>query len=443
MLGGLLVALAGWRGIFWFNLGFGLAALAAAAWTLPESSDPQGRKLDVPGLVTGVIAVSALTFAVIEGENAGFSTWWIELLFALAAVAAVLFVMIERRTGDPVVRLEYFRIPAYSSANAVAFATSFGLFAVFFFTALYLQVQAKFSGGEIALEFLAMAVAMVVAGQVAGAWTAARGPRCADGARLPARRAAGCSPSTRCSRPTSRSRPARGRARGGRLRPRAGARRGDRVGARDRAGRALGDGGVDREHEPRARRRARGRDPRRGHQRPARRRARRRKLGGLGVPPDLQQLVVHAVTHGGLPANAALAILANPVVAAEALPPGHPREDPRRRDDRVRATRSTWGSWSRRVILLAGAGGLAASRSRGFPSRDSVNADAIRRTASSSSARGGADVQPREARGPARRRSGPGLSATLPRSRNASAGSSPSPSSRQSSQARYPACGGM
>jgi hypothetical protein len=43
------------------------------------------------------------------------------------------------------------------------------------------------------------------------------------------------------------------------------------------------------------------------------------KLGGLGVPSDLQQLVVHAVTHGGLPANAELAMLANPVVAAEAL----------------------------------------------------------------------------------------------------------------------------
>src|SRR5580765_955265 len=56
VLGGVLVALAGWRGIFWFNVGFGLLALAAAAITLPESSDPQGRKLDLPGLVTGVVA---------------------------------------------------------------------------------------------------------------------------------------------------------------------------------------------------------------------------------------------------------------------------------------------------------------------------------------------------------------------------------------------------
>ena len=64
-----------------------LLALAAAAVTLPESSDPQGRQLDVPGLVTGVVAVSALTFAVIEGENVGFSSGGSTLLFVLAAVA--------------------------------------------------------------------------------------------------------------------------------------------------------------------------------------------------------------------------------------------------------------------------------------------------------------------------------------------------------------------
>src|SRR6185437_15692139 len=80
-------------------------------------------------------------------------------------------------SGDPVLRLEDFRIPAYSSANAVAFATSFGLFAVFFFTALYLQVVLKFSGARIALQFVPMAAAMVLAGVIAGRWTAARGPR--------------------------------------------------------------------------------------------------------------------------------------------------------------------------------------------------------------------------------------------------------------------------
>jgi EmrB/QacA subfamily drug resistance transporter len=177
VLGGVLVGLSGWRDIFWFNLALGCVALVAAAMTLAESSDPAGRSLDLPGLAAGAAAITAATFAVIRGESAGFRTWWILLLFVLAGLAAVAFVAIERHRSDPVLRLELFRVPTFAIANGVAFATSFGLFAVFFFTSLYLQVVSHFSGWKIALQFLAMAVAMAVGGRLAGSWTAARGPR--------------------------------------------------------------------------------------------------------------------------------------------------------------------------------------------------------------------------------------------------------------------------
>jgi EmrB/QacA subfamily drug resistance transporter len=177
VLGGMLVGLAGWRGIFWFNLAFGAAALATAAWTLPESSDPQGRSLDLPGLSAGTATVVALTFAVIEGESAGFHRWWVEGLFAASVGLGVAFVLIERRARDPVVPLEFLRRRSFSSASIVAFTTSFGMFAVFFFSALYLQVVAHFSGWKIAVQFLPMAAAMVLAGLLAGRVLAVRGPR--------------------------------------------------------------------------------------------------------------------------------------------------------------------------------------------------------------------------------------------------------------------------
>jgi EmrB/QacA subfamily drug resistance transporter len=177
VLGGVLVAAGGWENIFWFNVAFGIVIFAAAARFVPESSDPQGRELDVPGLLAGAVAVTAVTFAVIEGENAGYGRWWVVLLFAVAALAAVAFVAIERRVRDPVLRLAFFRDPTFTGATVVGFATSFGLFAVFFFSALYLQVVANFSGWRIALEFVAMTVAMVVAGRVAAMWISARGAR--------------------------------------------------------------------------------------------------------------------------------------------------------------------------------------------------------------------------------------------------------------------------
>jgi EmrB/QacA subfamily drug resistance transporter len=177
VLGGVLAAGPGWRSIFWFGFGFGALSLGVAAVTLTESKDPEGRTLDVPGLVTGACAITAATFAVISGENRGYGTWWIDALFVLAAVLVVAFVLIERRSPDPVVRLEFLRNPTFTAANVVAFATNLAVFSVFFFTALYLQLIANFSGYQIALVFTSLAVAMIVAGPIAGRWTARVGPK--------------------------------------------------------------------------------------------------------------------------------------------------------------------------------------------------------------------------------------------------------------------------
>ena len=177
VLGGVLVAGAGWRWIFWFGLGFGALALAVAAVTLTESSDPEGRKLDVPGLASGAASIMAATFAVIEGENRGYGTWWIGLLFAASVALAVVFVLVEQRVPDPVLKLEFLRNPTFAAANVVAFATNLSVFSVFFFTALYLQLISNFSGFQIALVFTSLAAAMILAGPLAGYWTARVGPR--------------------------------------------------------------------------------------------------------------------------------------------------------------------------------------------------------------------------------------------------------------------------
>jgi EmrB/QacA subfamily drug resistance transporter len=177
VIGGVLADGPGWRKIFWFGFGFGALSLGVAAVTLTESKDPEGRKLDVPGLVTGACAITAATFAVISGENRGYRTWWIDGLFVVAAVLVVAFVLIEGRSPDPVVRLEFFRNPTFTAANVVAFATNLSVFSVFFFTALYLQLISNFTGNQVALVFTSLAVAMIVAGLAAGRWTARVGPK--------------------------------------------------------------------------------------------------------------------------------------------------------------------------------------------------------------------------------------------------------------------------
>lgn len=177
IIGGILVGADGWRAVFWFGLGLGVIAFLVAAETVPESSDPVGRRLDLPGLALTIVALTAATFGVIEGEDVGYARWWILVLFVAAVGAAALFLLVEHRSRDPLLRLELLRFPAFVVANLVAFATNFALFAVFFFTALYLQLVAGFSGWQIALQFISLAAAMAVAGPLAGRWTARSGPR--------------------------------------------------------------------------------------------------------------------------------------------------------------------------------------------------------------------------------------------------------------------------
>ncbi len=177
VIAGVLVGAVDWRAIFWFNLAFGLVALVAAAVCVPESSDPEGRRFDVPGTVLGAATLVCLTLAIIQGEISGYGAWWIDLLFAGAAVFAVSFVEVERRIPSPMIELQLFRRPPFVGSNFVAFVTYFGTFSIFFFTALYVQVVITQTAYQTALDFLPMAVALVLGSLSTGPWVGRMGAR--------------------------------------------------------------------------------------------------------------------------------------------------------------------------------------------------------------------------------------------------------------------------
>jgi MFS family permease len=166
-----------WRGIFWFNVLFGLAALIAAMIVLPENSDPDAHRVDIPGFIFGAAALSALIYAVIDAESAGYTAPAVLALLCVAAAAAVAFFWWERRAAHPLLDLKYLHVPRFLTANVVAFCAYFATFAVFFFTALYLEEVVGKSGYQIALVFLPMTVLMIASALLAGRWTSAAGPR--------------------------------------------------------------------------------------------------------------------------------------------------------------------------------------------------------------------------------------------------------------------------
>jgi EmrB/QacA subfamily drug resistance transporter len=168
VVGGILVGAWNWRGIFWFNLAFGLAALVVAFLTVPESSDPHAARVDSIGTLLGAAALGTFAAGIIDAETNGFADPAVITLLCVAVAAAAGFIWWERRAPYPLLDLKFFRIPGFTIPNVVALLSYFATFAIFFFVALYLEEAVNLSGYKIALVFLPMTVLMIASSVLTG-----------------------------------------------------------------------------------------------------------------------------------------------------------------------------------------------------------------------------------------------------------------------------------
>lgn len=177
VIGGALVGEWDWRAIFWFNLIVGAIALAGVLAVLPENADPDAHRVDTAGVAFGAVALSAVAFAVILAEKSGFGSARVIALLCVSLVAVTAFFWWETRAAHPLLDLRFIRVPRFAVANVVAFCAYFATFAVFFFTALYLEEVVGYTGYQIALIFLPMTVLLVAAALLAGRSTVVIGER--------------------------------------------------------------------------------------------------------------------------------------------------------------------------------------------------------------------------------------------------------------------------
>jgi EmrB/QacA subfamily drug resistance transporter len=177
VIGGVLVGLGDWRAVFWFNLAAGGALLIAAGIYVPESSDPRPGPIDVLGSALGTVSIACMISGGIFGEQYGYSAWWIITLFVVSGLSLIGFFIVESRAQNPMLDLSYLRNRVVGSSLFVAFAVYFGIFSIFFFTALYLDLAVGYDGWQMAGIFTPMAVAIVLGSLVAGGWVARQGPR--------------------------------------------------------------------------------------------------------------------------------------------------------------------------------------------------------------------------------------------------------------------------
>jgi len=175
-VGGWLVDSIGWRSIFYMSLPFCAAVLLLTMQAVNESTEPEGRRLDLPGQVLAVIGLGGFAFAAIEGSHWG---WNAPLIFMIAGavVAMIAFVWVEAKTPGPLLPLSLFGQPVFSAALALAGLMTFGMYALLFIMPLYFQTVRGSSPFIAGLELLPMSVSFVVVSQLAGFFSNWLGPR--------------------------------------------------------------------------------------------------------------------------------------------------------------------------------------------------------------------------------------------------------------------------
>ncbi len=155
LLGGVLTDLLAWNWIFLVNLPVGIAVFALGLRLLPGGrAEAASRRLDVPGAVTVTSALMVAVYALVQGNEVGWTSGQTLGLLAVSAALIGLFLWIEARTAAPLVPLRIFRIRNVSTANAIGVLMAGGMFAQFFFSALYLQQILGYSPLEVGLAYV-------------------------------------------------------------------------------------------------------------------------------------------------------------------------------------------------------------------------------------------------------------------------------------------------
>jgi MFS transporter, DHA2 family, methylenomycin A resistance protein len=176
-LGGFLVDTVGWRSIFYMVLPLCAAAILLARYSSNERSRLPGRHLDIPGQAAAVIALSALSFAAIEGAHLGWSSILVLAATAIGVIAVVGFAFVERRNVEGLVPFNLFQRAAFSASLAIAGMMTFGMYALLFLMPLYFQTVRGRGVLGAGLEMLPLSIAYVLVSQWNGKIVQAAGAR--------------------------------------------------------------------------------------------------------------------------------------------------------------------------------------------------------------------------------------------------------------------------
>jgi len=168
ILGGVLTSSVGWQWIFFVNVPVGAVVATGVARLVRGTASAPGsapRGLDIAGGVTFALAIASLMSAIIDAGTDGWTAPAVVIRIGVAIALLAAFVVRERATAEPLLRLALLADRRFSGGVGLMFAGSVVLGSMIFLASLYLQVSVRLSAIETGLLFVPMALALIVGSQ--------------------------------------------------------------------------------------------------------------------------------------------------------------------------------------------------------------------------------------------------------------------------------------
>jgi EmrB/QacA subfamily drug resistance transporter len=166
VVGGVITTLAGWRWVFLVNVPAAALLVIATGAFIPESRDPEAKTLDVSGTIAFSVGLGLLIWALIDGNDAGWTSPSMLARLAAALLLLAAFCVLEIRQQRPMVDLRLFR--SKTLVGAVIAMAGYGASAqvMIFFLPSYLQNAYGFSALVAGAAMVPFALPMVLAPRV-------------------------------------------------------------------------------------------------------------------------------------------------------------------------------------------------------------------------------------------------------------------------------------
>jgi EmrB/QacA subfamily drug resistance transporter len=163
LIGGILTDVLSWPWIFLVNIPIGVGTALAALRLVPESRGEMAqRRFDLAGAISVTGGLLVLVYAIVRAQVKGWGSLHTLGLCAVAIALLAAFVVIERRSVAPLVRLGLLRVRTLATANGVLFIVVGGLFGMFFFASLYVQRILGYSPLKAGFAFLPVTIGIIV-----------------------------------------------------------------------------------------------------------------------------------------------------------------------------------------------------------------------------------------------------------------------------------------